>query len=140
MDIEIIKEKENPLLDRKEINFTISHTGPTPSRDEIKKNFVARYNSQHELVIVDKLSSEYGTQQTAGYVKIYSDTQRVSEIENRYIIERNKAKPIEKAQKEKVEDKTEPKAENEAEGETEPKAENEAEGETEPKAENEAEE
>ncbi len=136
MDIEILKEKENPLLDRKEINFIISHTGPTPSRDEIKKNFVAQYNSQYELVIVDKLSSEYGTQQTVGYVKIYSNMQRISEIENKHIIERNK--PIEKAQKEKVEDKTEPKAENEAEEEIEPKAENEAEEEIEPKAENEA--
>jgi len=121
LDIEIIKEKENPLLDRKEINFILSHTGPTPSRDEIKKKIVAQYNSQYELVMVDKLSSEYGNQQTIGYAKIYSNLQRISEIENKHIIERNK--PIEKAKKEKVEDKTEPKAENEAEEETEIKAE-----------------
>jgi ribosomal protein S24E len=51
LEINITKDWDNPLLDRKEITFNISHTGATPSRDEIKNKLVALLNSKHELVI-----------------------------------------------------------------------------------------
>ena len=54
MDIEITKEKENTLLDRKEITFIIPHPGPAHSRNEVKKKLAAQLNSEDELVIVDK--------------------------------------------------------------------------------------
>lgn len=95
MEINIKKEWENPLLDRKEITFNVSHTGATPSRDEIKNKLVAQLNSQYELVIVDNIRTEYGTQNTSGYAKIYSDVDRANEIENKHVLKRNKPKPVE---------------------------------------------
>ena len=95
MEINIIKDWDNPLLDRREITFNISHTGATPSRDEIKNRLVAQMNSQRELVIVDKIGTEYGTQNTSGYVKIYSDVKRANEIENKHVLKRNVLKPAE---------------------------------------------
>ncbi len=99
MEINITKNWENPLLDRKEITFNISHTGATPSRDEIKNKLVAQLNSRHELVIVDKISTEYGTQNTSGYAKIYSDVERAKEIENKHVLKRNELKPAEETGK-----------------------------------------
>ena len=99
MEINITKDWDNTLLDRKEITFNISHTGATPSRDEIKNKLVAQLNSRHELVIVDKIRTEYGTQNTTGYAKIYSDVDRANEIENKYVLERNEPKPVEETEK-----------------------------------------
>ena len=95
MDIEITNEKENHLLDRKEITFNILHTDATPSRSVVKNKIVALLNSQYELVIIDKLATQYGTQNTIGYAKIYSDAKRAKEVENKYILERNKPVPVE---------------------------------------------
>jgi len=95
LEINIIKDLDNPLLDRKEITFNISHTGATPSRDKIKNKLVAQLNSRHELVIVDNIRTEYGTQNTSGYAKIYSDVDRANEIENKHVLKRNKPKPVE---------------------------------------------
>ncbi len=99
MEINITKDWDNPLLDRKEITFNISHTGATPSRDEIKNKLVALLNSRHELVIVDKIGTEYGTQNTTGYAKMYSDVDRANEIENKHILKRNELKPVEEMEK-----------------------------------------
>jgi small subunit ribosomal protein S24e len=99
LEIIIRKDWDNQLLDRKEITFNISHTGATPSRDEIKNKLVAHLNSRHELVIVDKIRTEYGTQKTTGYAKIYSNVERANEIENKHILKRNEQKPIEEMEK-----------------------------------------
>ena len=103
MDLEIIHEKENLLLDRKEIAFNILHTSATPSREDVKNKLIALLNSQYELVIIDKLTSEYGTQKTIGYAKVYSDAQRANQIENKHTLERNKPKPVAEETKEAIE-------------------------------------
>ncbi|KAF5410801.1 MAG: 30S ribosomal protein S24e [Candidatus Methanocomedens sp.] len=117
MDIEITKERGNPLLDRNEITFNISNTGATPSRDEVKNKLVAMLNSKYELVVLGNLTTEYGAQKTVGYAKIYSDAKRAEEVENDYIIERNKPKPVEEVEEEPAEaavDETAEKAGDEA--------------------------
>lgn len=100
MDIEITKERVNPLLDRNEITFNISNTGATPSRDDVKNKLVAMLNSKYELVVLGNLATEYGAQKTVGYAKIYSDAKRAAEVENDYIIERNKPTPVEEVEEE----------------------------------------
>jgi small subunit ribosomal protein S24e len=105
MNIEIINEKENLLLDRKEIAFEIIHSTATPSRDEVKNKLITLFNSHYDLVIVDKLKTEYGAQKTSGNAKVYSDAKRASQIENKYILERNKPKPVEEIAEEKPEEK-----------------------------------
>ena len=112
MDIEIIKERENSLLDRKEITFNISNTGATPSRDEVKNKLVAMLNSQYELLVLGNLTTEYGSQGTTGYAKIYSDAARAAEVENKYLIERNKPKPVEEVEEEPVKEVVETTAED----------------------------
>ncbi len=115
MDIEIIKERENSLLDRKEITFNISNTGATPSRDEVKNKLVAMLNSQYELLVLGNLTTEYGSHEITGYAKIYSDAARAAEVENKYVIERNKSKPVEEVEEEPVKEAVEEKASDEAE-------------------------
>ncbi|MFQ6120083.1 MAG: 30S ribosomal protein S24e [Methanosarcinales archaeon] len=89
MEIEIIEEKTNPLLNRQEITFKIEHKDATPSRNYVKKKLVALLNSKPELVIIEKLSSQFGKKETLGYAKIYESRKRAEQIEREYILKRN---------------------------------------------------
>jgi small subunit ribosomal protein S24e len=64
MDIKVLEEKKNPLLQRREVKFSVSHNLGTPSRDEIKAKIAAYLNSKPELVIIKRMNSEFGKRET----------------------------------------------------------------------------
>ncbi|NYT00284.1 MAG: 30S ribosomal protein S24e [Methanocellales archaeon] len=107
MNIEVIEKKVNPLLKRLEIMFKVDHEGATPSREEVRKNLAAMLNEKKELVIIERMRSEYGKRETHVYAKIYKSEKLLKEIERAHIIQRNVlAEGEEKV--EKVETKKEP--------------------------------
>ncbi|MDI6902451.1 MAG: 30S ribosomal protein S24e [Methanocellales archaeon] len=117
MEIKVIEKRTNPLLKRWEIRFKVSHEGATPSREEVKNKLAAMLNAKKELVIIERMRSEYGKRETYGYAKIYKSERRAREIERAHIIQRNapktevEEKPKEKASKEDVRAKPETKSE-----------------------------
>jgi small subunit ribosomal protein S24e len=115
MDIQVIKDKENPLLKRREVIFKISHDGPTPPRGSVIDRLAATMNSMPRLVVIDRMNTEFGKQETIGYAKIYEDEDRAREVERVHILERNKigAEPVVKVD---VEVPEEPEETEEAEG------------------------
>lgn len=98
MDIKVLEEKKNPLLQRREVKFSVSHNLGTPSRDEIKAKIAAYLNSKPELVIVDHMKSEFGKRETRGYAKIYETEERLKGTETAHIIARNAKKEPKKAE------------------------------------------
>ena len=98
MDIQVISEKNNPILKRREISFKVIHDEATPSRKSIVERLAATQNSKVGLVFVDSLKTEFGKRETIGYAKIYETEERAKQIERAHIIERNTfAKPKEAA-------------------------------------------
>lgn len=89
MDIKVIEDRNNPMLERREVIFKIEHDGPTPSRKSVVDNIVATMNSKQGLVVVDRMKTEFGKRETVGYAKIYESEKRVIEVERPYVIERN---------------------------------------------------
>jgi small subunit ribosomal protein S24e len=89
MDIQVIQEKSNPLLNRREIVFKVIYDEATPSRKSIVDKLAATMNSKQGLVIVDNIKTEFGKREGVGYAKIYDNTDRVKEIERSHIVERN---------------------------------------------------
>jgi small subunit ribosomal protein S24e len=89
MDIKIIEEKNNPLLNRREVRFKVTNEGSTPSRKSIVEKLAATMNSKPGMVIVDCLDSEFGKQETVGYAKIYETEDRAKQVEREHIIKRN---------------------------------------------------
>ena len=55
MDIQVISEKNNPVLNRREIDFKVIHDEATPSRKSIVERLAATQNSKVGLVFVDSL-------------------------------------------------------------------------------------
>ena len=89
MDIKVLSEKNNPVLNRREIDFKVIHDEATPSRKSIVERLATPQNSKVGLVFVDSLKTEFGKRETIGYAKIYETEERAKQIERAHIIERN---------------------------------------------------
>ena len=91
MEIEIISKKNNPLLNRTEVNFIINHEGEkTPNREIIRGELADKLNSKKENIIVSSISSSFGVQKTTGYAKVYSSMKNTKGLERKHILIRNK--------------------------------------------------
>ena len=139
MKIEILNEKENSLLRRKEVEVRITHDAATPSISEIRKKIAASKDIGKGTIIIESFKSKYGSRETLGTVKVYQTKERALEIEPRHRLIKNglietEEKPAE-AKPEEVKEK--PKEEPAEKAEEEPKLEKEKEAEKPKKAEKE---
>jgi small subunit ribosomal protein S24e len=89
LDIQVMDEKNNPILNRREIVFKVIHDESTPTRKSVVEKLAATQNSKVGLVYVDSLKTEFGKRETVGYAKIYETAERAKQIERAHIIERN---------------------------------------------------
>lgn len=102
MKIDVVSEKENPLLERKEVVVRILHSGATPTRSEIRSKLIAKLNADSNTLILSPLEQRYGSTETLAKVKIYSSKERALQVESPHIIRKN-FHPKEKAKKAKEE-------------------------------------
>ncbi len=92
-NLKIIEEKENKLIERREIKFIVEHLGnPTPSRLDIRGKLSAILDVDPETLYVIKTETEYGIGRTKGLAHIYATKERAMAIESKYIIERHQPK------------------------------------------------
>ena len=73
MKIEILSEKENALLERREINFRVHYAGPTPSIKDVRADLIGALNSKDDLTVVDSVKPGFGESRLVGYAKVYKD-------------------------------------------------------------------
>jgi len=100
MEIEIESKRNNPLLNRTEVYFIVKHPGEgTPNREIIRSELAEKLNVKKENIIVNTVQTGFGTQKISGYAKVYSSLQKTKELEQDYILARNKL--IEVGKKEK---------------------------------------
>ncbi len=90
MDIEITEEEANELLNRKEISFSIVHDGETPSRLAVRDSLAAKLDKDSDEVLVHKMDTKFGMNETLGHAKVYESPEDAKEIEEGYMLERNK--------------------------------------------------
>lgn len=114
MKIEILNEKENPLLKRKEFEVKIIHDGATPSMAEIRKKIAASKDIAKGTMIIESFKPRYGSMEAHGTVKVYQTKERALEIEPKHRLIKNElvdseGNPIEAKQKAKEEPKDESK-------------------------------
>jgi small subunit ribosomal protein S24e len=89
MDIKIIKDKKNSLLNRRELDFIVKYEGSTPSRNDVRNKLAAMLNAPLELLVLQRIKTEYGMQESNGYAKLYEDADRMKQVEQAYILKRN---------------------------------------------------
>ena len=115
MEMEIDSKKNNPLLNRTEVHFTIQHEGEkTPNREIVRSELAEKLNAKKENIIINDIQSSSGIQKSIGYAKIYSSVKKAEETERKYILKRNKINvKKEKKEGEKTEISEEPAKEEE---------------------------
>lgn len=89
MDIKILKDKENPLLNRRELDFIVKYEGSTSSRNDVRDKLAAMLNAPLELLVIQRIKTEYGMKEGKGYAKIYENAERMKEVELEYVLKRN---------------------------------------------------
>jgi small subunit ribosomal protein S24e len=93
MKIEILKEKENKPLQRKEIEFRVDHTSATtPSRADVHAKIMAQYNADAATVVIRKLETKYGIGVSEGTARIYSTPEQMNKVELAHILKRHEPK------------------------------------------------
>jgi len=105
MEIEITEDRENQLLRRKEVFFRLKHgegaagkgeksakgegKGATPSREETRAVLIKKLRCSPNLLVIERMRTKFGRQETVGYAKVYEREDRLREIEREHILKRN---------------------------------------------------
>ena len=141
MEVQIIKDKTNPILKRREISLKVKNK-TTPSRIEVKSKLAALLNSKPELIVIEHLDTVFGKQEIGGAVSIYQSEERLKQLAHQHLVARDAPKVKEGAEApaaapaaKEPEVKAETKPEAKSEAKHEAKAEHKAEAKHEAKAE-----
>lgn len=90
MELKILSKKENPLLKRKEVQFTVLHSQvKTPGRLDIKRSLASEMQVSDKLIFIKKMKTLTGTNTTVGEATAYETELQGKLIEPSYIIKRN---------------------------------------------------
>ena len=109
MGVEIISDKKNLLLQRREVEFTASGK-TTPSRKELKAELAKTLKANEKLIVIDLIDQRMGTNINTGKVKVYDNEEALKKISLSYKTKRDTGEkkkegdaPVEKAEKPKTE-------------------------------------
>jgi len=90
MDISIVEEDENPMLHRTDVRFELTHEEATPSRLSVRDSLAAMLNKDSKEVVIHDLDTKFGMRKTVGYAKVYESPEHAQDVEQDYMLERNK--------------------------------------------------
>ncbi|MCL2172783.1 MAG: hypothetical protein FWB84_03965 [Candidatus Bathyarchaeota archaeon] len=101
MEIKIVSTKENPLLKRKEVGFTITQgqKEKTPNRLDAKRAVANAVQVKESVVYIKHMKTLTGTNITNGSANIYQSVEQAQVVEPEHLKKRNNPeKPKEEAQ------------------------------------------
>lgn len=88
--IRIDEVRENPLLNRKEVLFTLLHEGrSTPSRWTIRQSLAQLLKAPLDCVIVKSITTRTGAGKASGHAHVYENGEEAMRVEPRYVYVRN---------------------------------------------------
>jgi len=74
MDIKILEEKDNKLLERKELKFCVKHEkAATPKKQDLIKELAAKYSVEEDHVVIDYVFTKKGMSLSDVKAKIYKE-------------------------------------------------------------------
>jgi len=88
MKIDVLSEKENPLLERREIRFRVTYSGAIPKLKDVRAELVNLMKSKDELTVVDGLNPEFGRSSAMGYAKVYKNADAMK-VELKHKLKKN---------------------------------------------------
>ena len=116
MNLKKLNESDNPLFNRKKVNFELEFTGATPKKSDILKDVSTSLKTKEELIFIKHVYQKYGSNKAEVIANVYNKVEDLKSFER---IKENK-KTEEKKEAPKAETKPEEKP---AEVKEEPKVE-----------------
>ena len=92
MEFQITNEVENKTLERKELEFSGEGNRITPSREEVLDKLAERIAVRKEFIVIKSIRNLYGSHKFAGSAHVYTNKEKLQEVEPEYILKRGKSK------------------------------------------------
>ncbi len=89
MELEIIRRRENPLLQREEVIARVRFEGGTPSRKEIRESLAKELGKPVGNLFIRRIITEYGKEEAEVVAMAYSSRGFALLMEPDHIIKRN---------------------------------------------------
>jgi len=92
MKLEVIKEKDFPLLSRKRVSLWFDEKGATPPRMELTKEIAKMFKKEEELVVIRHIYPQMGSFKAKVIAHIYDDKKKLDTFEHDSLIAKHKPK------------------------------------------------
>ena len=89
MKIEIVQDRDNPLLNRKELDIIITYESGTPKRDEVREELSKMLGAEKERIIIEKMESIFGLNKAKAHVHVYETAEHAKRYERKHILRRH---------------------------------------------------
>ena len=90
MSVEVLEERVNPLLGRREVKLMVPHVGSgTPDRITVRKLASEHFKTPVERVFVKSIATRTGRSSALCAVELYDDATRANAVVPAYIKNRN---------------------------------------------------
>lgn len=100
MKIDIVSKTKQAALGREELSFEIKDSKVPPSRKEVRESLAALTDSKPDNVIVEKISTRFGTTNFGGIARVYKNIENLEKTELKYLKNRNRGIKEEKKKEE----------------------------------------
>ncbi len=91
LEIEIEEEKENKLLNRRDLVFIVTHgNSPIPSRDRMRDKISNFMDVPKDRIVIDNIEAKFGMDKAKIISKVYNNKDDVIKYESEHSIRRNK--------------------------------------------------
>jgi small subunit ribosomal protein S24e len=84
MKVQILTDRQNPLLQRREIEVLVKDFGATPNRKELAKTIAGELQVDQTTLLLDKVNQEFGKKEAVCYVKVYQTADTKNKYEPAY--------------------------------------------------------
>lgn len=89
MKIEVLEEKENSLLERKEVYFKVIPEGGSEKYEDVRKKVAAMLDLDKNKFVIQYMKPQFGKKEYKGFLKIYKDEKNMRSVEENYVLKRN---------------------------------------------------
>jgi len=118
--MELIKEQIEKLLDRKKLVYRGEFKSTTPSRAELQLEIAKMQKADPKLVVVENISTKYGTNEVTITAFVYDNEKVYQEIVPKHLAKKSEVKVEEKPKEETTSEEKSPEVEgNKEESSTE---------------------
>jgi ribosomal protein S24E len=84
MNYNVLDEKQNELLKRKEIKIEIEHLlAATPSKADLLKELATAYSVPEENIVIDYIFTQKGIGKSVAKVKIFKEKPKLKEVKQK---------------------------------------------------------